>query len=42
MPRGVKKEIVYSGKALKLHEEILKMESGKSAEEILILLSNKT
>ena len=82
MPRGVKKEIVYTGKALKLHEKILKMESdlkatkeeeaaaikekkaaaaaakkamrenkakllkaieesGKSAEEILALLSNE-
>ena len=34
MPRGVKKEIVYSGKALKLHEKILKMESDlKAAKE---------
>ena len=36
MPRGVKKEIVYTGKALKLHEKILKMESDlKAAKEEL-------
>lgn len=27
MPRGVKKEIVYTGKALKLHEKYLKLET---------------
>lgn len=36
MPRGVKKEIVYTGKALKLHEKIQKMESDlKIAKEEL-------
>ena len=36
MPRGVKKEIVYTGTALKLHEKIMKMESDlKAAKEEL-------
>ncbi|NBH73067.1 hypothetical protein D3Z51_13760 [Clostridiaceae bacterium] len=36
MPRGVKKEIVYTGKALKLHERIQKMETElKAAKEEL-------
>lgn len=36
MPRGAKKEIVYTGRALKLHEKITKMESDlKAAKEEL-------
>lgn len=27
MPRGVKKEVVYTGKALKLHEKVQKLEA---------------
>ena len=27
MPRGVKREVVYTGKALKLHEKIQKLEA---------------
>ena len=27
MPRGVKKEIVYTGKAAKIHEKVLKIEA---------------
>ena len=42
MPRGVKKEIVYTGKALKLHEKILKMESDlKAAKEELKIAHKK-
>ncbi|MEY8395108.1 hypothetical protein AALB64_09825 [Lachnospiraceae bacterium 45-P1] len=36
MPRGARKEIIYTGKALKLHEKIMKMESDlKAAKEEL-------
>ncbi len=36
MPRGVKKEIVYTGKALKLNEKVQKLEADlKSAKEEL-------
>ena len=34
MPRGVKREVVYTGKALKLHEKIQKLEEDlKEAKE---------
>lgn len=38
MPRGVKKEIVYTGKALKAHEKVLKLEADLKAtkEELKI------
>lgn len=36
MPRGVRKEVVYTGKALKLHEKIQKLEADlKAAKEEL-------
>ncbi len=36
MPRGVKREVVYTGKALKLHEKIQKMETDlRAAKEEL-------
>ena len=36
MPRGVKREVVYTGKALKLHEKIQKLEEDlKEAKEEL-------
>lgn len=36
MARGVKKEIVYTGKALKAHEKVLKLEADlKAAKEEL-------
>lgn len=36
MPRGVRREVVYTGKALKLHEKIQKLESDlKTAREEL-------
>lgn len=36
MPRGVKKEVAYTGKALKLHEKIQKLEEDlKEAKEEL-------
>ena len=33
MPRGEKKEIVYTGKALKLHERIQKLEADLKASK---------
>lgn len=36
MPRGVKREITYTGKAAKIHEKVLKLEAElKSAKEDL-------
>ena len=36
MPRGVKREVVYTGKALKLHEKIQKLETDlRAAKEEL-------
>lgn len=36
MPRGVKREVVYTGKALKLHEKIQKLETNlRAAKEEL-------
>ena len=36
MPRGPRKEIVYTGKALKVHEKVLKLEADlKAAKEEL-------
>ena len=40
MPRGVRKEVVYTGKAAKLNEKIQKMETElKSAREELKIAS---
>ena len=33
MPRGVKREVVYTGKALKLHERIQKLEADLKASK---------
>ena len=36
MPRGVKKEVIYTGKAAKVHEKVLKLEADlKAAKEEL-------